>query len=88
MFLSKIDYLGIGTTQIAGELMNKEHGEVIVLADEIFNNFHGNYAYYRRFESSSRRDIWFACEVCTIPEILNRTIQSENLHPVTDAAFV
>ena len=53
VFLREVDDLGVGTSEVAGELVDEKPGQLDVFVDHILHEGHGECAHHRSLECGS-----------------------------------
>jgi hypothetical protein len=87
MLLSKVNYACVGAAEVAGQLLYKEHGYIIVCLDQMIDNCQRQRAYNRRLDGHSARHITLFGKVGSIAEILHRPHKPQYLDSASDAFF-
>lgn len=88
MFLRQVYGTFIGNAQVNGQLLDEEHGKVVVLCEQSHQGSHGDLANKRRLECRCCRDIVCFCKVRAVTEIFDRFNHTDNLASTTDSVFI
>ena len=88
MLLGKVDSSLISHTQVLGKLADKEHGQFIVLFQQLHDDWHWNQTDSTWFERSSSSNEIFTSKISTVSKIFLVFHDTDNLASTTDTVFV